>query len=212
MRIIPVNINGDFSEALYEALAVLKKGGVVIFPTDTVYGIGANACDWYAVEQIFKIKKRPLTKPISVLARNINWVKEIAFVLPKLEKILEEIWPGATTVILPKKKIISAIVTAKKKNVSIRIPDHVLTDKLLGKFGYPIAATSANISGEGTPAGVGEIIAAFRGEVWRPDLILDAGVLPPSEPSTVLDLTTIRPRITRVGPTNPEQLMKLLGI
>lgn len=212
MRIIPINLNGDFSEALHEALVVLKKGGVVVFPTDTVYGIGANACDWYAVEQIFRIKRRPLTKPISVLVRNMNWVREIAFVPPKLEKVLEEIWPGATTVILPKKKVIPAIVTAKKKNVGIRIPDYAFTDKLLGKFGYPIAATSANISGEGTPVGIGEIIMAFGSEIWKPDLVLDAGVLPPSEPSTILDMTTIRPKITRVGPTKPEQLMRLLGM
>lgn len=193
-------------------MAVLKRGGVVVYPTDTVYGLGANACDWYAVEQIFKIKKRPFSKPLPVIARNMKWVVELAFVPPKLEKVLSEIWPGAITVILPKKEIIPSIVTAKKKNVGVRIPDCALTDKLLGGFGYPLTATSANLSGEEATSDIKLIIEMFCNEIWKPDLVLDAGVLPPSAPSTVLDLTTIRPKIVRVGPTKPEQLMKLLGI
>ena len=212
MKIIPINLKKDFSEAIYEAVAVLKRGGVVIYPTDTVYGLGANTCNWYAVEQIFKIKKRPFSRPLPIIARNMRWVTELAFVPPKLEKILSEIWPGPTTVVLHKKEIIPAIITAKRKNVGIRIPDCALTDKLLGKFGYPITATSANISGQEATGDIKRVIEMFRNEIWKPDLILDAGVLPPSEPSTVLDLTTIRPKIVRVGPTKPEQLMKLLGI
>lgn len=212
MRIIRINLRGDFSKAVLETVAVLKRGGVIVYPTDTVYGLGANACDWYAAEQIFKIKKRPLSRPLPIIARNMKWVVELAFVLPKLEKVLSEIWPGPTTVILPKKEIIPSIVTGKRKNVGIRIPDCVLTDKLLGRFGYPLTATSANISGEEATGDISRIIEMFRNELWRPDLVLDAGVLPLSEPSAVLDLTTIRPKITRVGPTKPEQLMKLLGI
>jgi L-threonylcarbamoyladenylate synthase len=113
---------------------------------------------------------------------------------------------------LPKKEVIPSIVTAKRRGVGIRIPDCALTDKLLGGFGYPLTATSANISGREATGDIKKIIEAFRDEIWKPDLILDAGTLPQSEPSTVLDLTTIRPKIVRVGPTKPEQLMKLLGI
>jgi len=213
MKVIKINLNQDFSAEILEAVNVLQKGGSIIFPTDTVYGIGANACDWNAVEQLFKIKKRPITKPIAILARNLNWVKELAFVPAKLEKVLENIWPGATTIILPRKKIIPAVVTAKRPNVGIRIPDYVLTDKLLGKFGYPIAATSANISGEeGASLDIDRIIESFKDEIWKPDLVLDAGILPRSESSTILDLSKIKPKILRVGPTNPERLMELLGI
>lgn len=212
MKAIRVNLRGDFTKAVFEAVAVLKRGGVIVYPTDTVYGLGANACDWYAAEQVFKIKKRPFSRPLPLIARNMKWVVELAFVPPKLEKILSEIWPGPTTVVLPKKEIIPAIVTAKRKSVGVRIPDCALTDKLLGRFGYPLTATSANISGEEATGDIGKIIEMFRNELWKPDLVLDAGVLPLSEPSTVLDLTTIKPKITRVGPTKPERLMELLGI
>jgi L-threonylcarbamoyladenylate synthase len=212
MRVIRINLKGDFSKVILEAVAVLKRGGVIVYPTDTVYGLGANACDWYAAEQVFKIKKRPFSKPLPIIARNMKWVAELAFVPPKLEGVLSEIWPSPTTVILPKKEVIPPIVTGKRKNVGIRIPDCALTDKLLGRFGYPLTATSANISGEEATGDIRIIAEMFHNEIWKPDLILDAGVLPKSEPSTVLDLTTIRPKVVRVGPTRPEQLMKLLGI
>jgi L-threonylcarbamoyladenylate synthase len=212
VKIIPVNLKGDLSDVISEAVTVLKRGGVIVYPTDTVYGLGANACDWYAVEQVFKIKKRPFSKPLPIIARSIKWVVELAFVPPKLEKILSEIWPGPTTIILPKKEVIPSIVTAKRKGVGIRIPDYILTDKLLGRFGYPLTATSANISGEEATGDIKKIIEMFYKEIWKPDLILDAGVLPPCEPSTVLDLTTIKPKIVRVGPTKPERLWEILNI
>jgi L-threonylcarbamoyladenylate synthase len=188
VKIIPVDLKGDLSDAVSQAVTVLKRGGVIVYPTDTVYGLGANACDWYAVEQVFKIKKRPFSRPLPI------------------------IWPGPTTVILPKKDVIPSIVTAKRKGVGVRIPDHILTDKLLGRFGYPLTATSANISGEEATGDIKKIIEMFHNEIWKPDLILDAGVLPSCEPSTVLDLTTIKPKIVRVGPTKPERLWEILNI
>jgi len=212
VKIIPVDLKGNFSDAIFQAVTVLKRGGVIVYPTDTVYGLGANACDWYAVEQVFKIKKRPFSRPLPIIARNMKWVAELAFVPPKLEKILSEIWPGPTTVILPKKDVIPSIVTAKRKGVGIRIPDYILTDKLLGRFGYPLTATSANISGEEATGDIKKIIEMFHNEIWKPDLILDAGVLPSCEPSTILDLTTIKPKIVRVGPTKPERLWEILNI
>lgn len=212
MKIIPLDLKQDCTSALTAALEVLKNGGVIVYPTDTVYGLGANACDFKAAEQVFKIKNRSLNKPLPIIARNLNWVKEIAFVPPKLENILSKIWPGGVTIILPKKDVIPKVITAGRKNVGIRIPDFVFTDKLLGRFGYPLTATSANLSGEEGAGDVGKIIKAFREQLWQPDLILDAGVLPKNQPSTILDLSTIKPRILRVGPTKPAQLMDILGL
>ncbi|MEX1063925.1 MAG: L-threonylcarbamoyladenylate synthase [Candidatus Paceibacterota bacterium] len=212
MKIIKVDLIGDNSRAITESIAVLQKGGVIVFPTDTVYGLGANACEWGAVEQVFKVKSRPTVKPMPIIARNIKWVRELAFVPPKLERSLSEIWPGATTVILPKKRVIPNIVTAGQSTVGVRIPDLALTDNLLGKFGYPLTATSANISGDEATGDINKIIEIFQGKVWKPDLILDAGVLPDSKPSTILDLSTIKPKILRIGPSDPDQLMKILGI
>lgn len=212
MKILPLNLNKDYTDIVLEAVAVLRRGGVIVYPTDTVYGLGANACDEWAVEQVFKIKNRPLTKPLPIVARNINWVKELAFVPPKLESRLAELWPGATTAVLHKKDIIPNIVTAGHKTVGIRIADHVFVDKLLGKFGYPLTATSANISGEEPTGDVSKIVGMFKDQVWKPDLVLDAGILPPSQPSTILDLSHIKPKILRVGPSKPEKLLELLGL
>lgn len=233
MKILSVDLNKDYINVITETITVLRRGGVIVYPTDTVYGLGANACDEWAVEQVFKIKNRPLSKPLPIMARNMKWVKELAFVPPKLERVLEEIWlaplevdhpenfsgrsrtltgPSATTVVLPKKSVIPKIITAGHKTVGIRIPNYPFIDKLLGKFGYPITATSANISGEEPTGDINKVIASFQDKIWKPDLIIDAGVLPPSEPSTILDLSHIKPKILRVGPSKPEQLLKLLGI
>lgn len=212
MKILTVDLNKDYSEALLEAVCVLQRGGAVVYPTDTVYGLGANACDWKAVEQVFKIKNCPLSRPLPVIARNMKWVRELAFVPPKLERSLLEMWPGPTTVILPRQKIIPPIVTAGSPNVGLRIPDYVLTDRLLGKFGYPLTATSASGSNDEAAGDIEKIVESFRNQIWKPDIILDVGMLPPSKPSTVLDLSKIGPKILRVGPSSPEQIMKILGI
>ncbi len=211
MKIISINPN-DYAKAIAEAVAVLRRGGTIIYPTDTVYGLGANACDWNAVDQIFKIKNRPYAKPLPIIARNMEWVKELAVVPTKLEKVLSDLWPGATTVILPRKKVIPAIVTAGTATVGVRIPDYQLADRLLAKFGYPLTATSANISGEEATGDIEKIFESFKDKVWKPDLVLNAGNLPQSLPSAIVDFSKIKPKILRVGPSNPEQLMKILGI
>lgn len=212
MKVLSISLGKDYSDVLNEAVTVLKRGGVIVYPTDTVYGLGANACDEWAVEQVFKIKNRPLTKPLPIIARNMKWVKELVFMPPKLESKLEDVWPGPTTVVLAKKSIVPKIVTAGRKTVGIRIPSHPFIDKLLGKFGYPITATSANIFGDEPTGDPNKVIKSFCDRVWKPDLIIDAGVLPPSEPSTILDLSHIKPKILRIGPSKPEQLLKILGM
>ena len=212
MEIIKVNLNEDFSEAIQKAIAVLKLGGVIVYPTDTLYALGANALEPFAVERIFKIKNRAREKPLPLAIRNIKWAKELAFIYKKEERILNSVWPGAVTVILPKRNIVPGIVTAGQSGVALRIPNHPFTNKLLGMFGYPITSTSANISGEESPRKISEIINMFEGNYYKPDLIVDVGDLPESEPSTILDLTSGKPKILRVGPVKPETLRKLLEV
>ncbi|MEK7583431.1 MAG: L-threonylcarbamoyladenylate synthase [Patescibacteria group bacterium] len=219
MKIIKVNLLQDFSDAIREAVAVLKSGGTVVYPTDTVYGIGCNATDYKAVETIYRIKDRSLEKPLSVIARNMAWVKELAAVPTKLEPLLEKLWPGAITIILPKKSIIPNIVTSDKPNVGLRIPDYELTEKLMAKFGYPLISTSANMSSSSAEASDDKeagnsrwVIETFKPRMWQPDLMLDAGELPPSAPSTIIDFSSVKPRILRIGPVKPKQLETILGI
>ncbi|MBI2003394.1 MAG: threonylcarbamoyl-AMP synthase [Parcubacteria group bacterium] len=212
MEIVKVDLKSDFSEAIDEVIAVLKLGGTIIYPTDTLYALGANAMEPAAVERIFKIKNRAIGKPLPLAVRNIKWAKELAFIYKKEEKILNSVWPGAVTVVLPKRNIVSEIITAGQYSVALRAPNSSFVDKLLGRYGYPLTSTSANLSGEEAPKKISEIIEMFEGNYYRPDLVIDAGDLPKSEPSTILDLTTDRPKILRVGPVKPETLRKLLEI
>ena len=212
MKIIKADLNGDFSEAIQEAIAVLKLGGAVIYPTDTLYALGANALEAGPVERVFRIKKRPRSKPLPIAVRNITWAKELAFIYKKEEKILEAVWPGAVTAVLPKRSIVPDILTASQSNVAMRIPDSLFVDGLLGKFGYPIISTSANISDELPSFKISEIIERFDNSEYRPDLVIDAGDPKQSEPSTILDLTSDKPKILRVGPVKPGKLLKLLEI
>lgn len=213
MKIIQVDLNKDCSGVLLEAVAILNNGGVIIYPTDTVYGIGCNALDEKAIRKIFEIKERPLSKPLPVIVRNLKWAKGLSYISDKNEKMLEKVWPGKVTVVLPKKEIVPDFLTSGHKSLGMRVPDYPFIDKLLNLFGYPIVSTSANISGQESINDINEIIDIFSKRFTRqPDLILDAGILPKSDPSAILDLTTDKPKILRVGPSKPEEFLKLLNI
>lgn len=211
MQIIKVDLNKNYDDVIAEACRVLRLGEVVVYPTDTVYGLGANACDSFAVDRVFKIKKRAYSKPLPVIARNLTWIEALACLDLKTRKILSSFWPGAVTAVLEDKNQLSSLVTAGGSSVGLRIPDFVFTDRLLGRFGYPLTATSANISGEEPTNDISKIVERFSQSIYRPSLVIDAGILPKSKPSTVVDFTSDLPKILRVGPSRPEQLLKLLN-
>lgn len=211
MRIIRLNLEHDYSVAIAEAIAVLKQGGTIVYPTDTVYGLGCNALDEFAVRHIFDIKARS-SKPLPILARDMQWVEELAYLDEQQRKYAAKFWPGKFTLVLPKREIIPPVVTTGLSSVGIRIADFKFTDALLGAFGYPLVATAANISGQAPSNDIEEVIAQMGAGFRRPDLILDAGVLPPSNPSVVIDCSTDKPKVLRVGPSKPDDLLKLLEI
>lgn len=213
MKVIQVDLNKDYSEAIKEAVAVLEAGGVIIYPTDTIYGIGANALDEKAVRKVFELKERPLSKPLPMIIRNIKWAKELAYVKRRDEEVLKKIWPGKVTVVFNKKELVPGILTSGHKTVGMRVPDYPLIDQLLKIFGYPITSTSANISGEEGSGDINKVIESFSRQLSRqPDLVLDVGILPKSNPSAILDLTGDKPKISRVGPSKPGEFLKLLNI
>ena len=228
MRILSVDLNKDYAETILDACRVLRASGTIVYPTDTVYGLGANACDSIAVEKIFQIKNRHHSKPLPVLVRNLAWAKELAYITPRQEKYLANIWPGQVTVILPRREHLSVLTTANGMTVGLRVANSPFLDKLLAKLGYPLTATSANLSGEeasndiskvvaeletsNRPFGSSAILTTSQTQGRQPNLVIDAGILPKSLPSTVLDLTSDEPKILRVGPTSPELLRRLLGM
>ena len=211
MKIIKIDLNQDYSAAIKEAIDILKMGGTIIYPTDTVYGLGCNALDEIAVRHVFDIKNRS-SKPLPILARDMKWVEELADMNEQQRKMANKFWPGKFTLILPKKEIVPPIVTTGLPAVGIRIADYVFTDKLLGAFGYPLVATSANVSGEPATGDIESIIASLGAQPRRPDLIIDAGILPSSNSSVVIDCSTDKPKVLRVGPSKPEELLKLLEL
>lgn len=219
-----INPNNPEQEVVDKAVEALKRGGVVIYPTDTVYGLGANALDEKAVKKIFEIKGRDFNKPVSIIVKDREMAKNVANFDKDIEQILEKIFPGPITVILFKKKILSDTLTAGINKIGIRIPDCKFTKILMENLDFPITTTSANISGKGATGDISEIIEQFTNQkikpayasieatAGKPDLIIDAGILPESKPSTVIDLTGPEPKILRVGPVSKEALLKILKI
>lgn len=198
MEQIKLNLNNK-KETLNNATKILQNGGVIVYPTDTLYGLGANALNEDAILKIFKIKKQDRNKPISVIVKDIKMARKIACIDSKVEKILNKIWPSPITVVLRKKDIISDILTGNSETVAIRIPDNKFISALMKKIDFPITTTSANISGENNLLKSKEIVEKFKKEKFAPDLFIDTGDLKNPTASTIIDLTTPAPKIIRTG-------------
>lgn len=193
------SLKGD-SEVLDKASQILKSGGVVLYPTETIYGLGANALDEMAVSKIFKIKKRDINKPLSILVRDMQMAKKIACIDSKAELILNKIWPGPVTIVLRKKDILPYSVTADGETVAVRISSNPFVKSLLSHLDFPIISTSANFSGEKNLISSQEIGSIFSRLENSPDIFIDAGDLNSDKPSAIIDLTDIKnPRIVRMG-------------
>ncbi len=156
-----------------EIVNVLKKGGVVVFPTDTVYGLLADYTCEEAVKKVYQIKKRD-KKPLPIFVKDIKMAKKLALIDKKQEAFLKKVWPGKITVILP----------TKKETIALRIPNYPLLNELLVKFNKPLTGTSANLSGQGSLTKIKEV----KEQMKEADLIFDAGDLPESLPSTIISL------------------------
>lgn len=214
MEIIKIDLSTDLSssEIVQKTITVIQRNGAVVYPTDTVYGLGVNALREPAVERLFRMKKRPATKPVPVIVRDIAMAKELAFVDRRTERVLAAIWPGPVTVILKKRETVPDFLTAGKKTIGLRIADCRLTRTLMANLGEPLTATSANFSDQPALSSASQVAEIFDKAYPRPDLILDAGRLPNNQPSSILDLTGQQPKILRVGPASKTDLLKLLKI
>ena len=209
VRVYPDNLRKSAS-VIEQATEILWAGGVIIAPTDTVYGILADATKKEAVEKIYQIKKRSWRKPLPVFCSDLKMVKKVAEVNARQEKILARIWPGTITVVLPNKRKLPAIVTNNLSTIAVRIPNYKLINYLLEIYSRPIIGTSANISGQLASTKIKEVIEQFNQPQEAPDLLLDAGNLKNNSPSTVIDLVHQRSRFLRVGPVKKEDLEKIL--
>ncbi len=192
-----------------ESVKVIKEGGVIVFPTDTVYGLICDAKNKKAVEKLFKIKKRPKGKPISIFVKDIKMAKEFAVINRKQERFFKKVWPGTITAVLKPKKNLPLNISQGKNTIGVRIPDYKLILKLIKKINIPLAQSSANISGRPASTKIRDILKQFKNKKNQPDLILDAGNLKPSEASTVVDLTGKDLKVLRKGDLKEKELLKI---
>ncbi|GGT99279.1 translation factor Sua5 [Sulfodiicoccus acidiphilus] len=197
------------AEVIAEAAKVIRSGGLVAFPTETVYGLGANAYDPQAATRIFLAKGRPSDNPLIVHIADKEQLFEVATEVPeKALEIAEVFWPGPLTIILRKTDKIPPQTTGGLDTVAIRMPAHPVALQLIKESGVPIAAPSANRSGKPSPTTASHVVEDLFGVV---ELILDGGNVFFGVESTVVDLTKEPPILYRPGPLGPEDLEKYLG-
>ncbi|MBR2756192.1 MAG: threonylcarbamoyl-AMP synthase [Lachnospiraceae bacterium] len=196
------------TEDIKAAGEVLKQGGIVAFPTDTVYGLGAVFDDEKAVRKIFAAKGREEKKPLSILVADIVQVELLSEIksgemAQKAERLMKKYWPGALTLIFQKKPGIPDAVTAGGETIGIRMPDMELTRELIRAAGKPLAAPSANTSGKRSSVSAREVLEDLDGKI---DMVIDGGTCPVGVASTVVDMTGDTPVILREGVITAEMI------
>src|SRR3989339_291604 len=204
--ILKINEKNPEEKKIAEAAKIINNSGLVVFPTETVYGLGASAFDANAIKKIFKAKNRPMDNPLIVHISKKEEVNLLSSKIPKVAwKLIDEFWPGPLTLVLKKNKIVPSEVTAGLDTVAIRMPKNKIALALIEKSG-PIAAPSANLSSKPSGTSVKHVIQDFKGKV---DCIISSRESEIGLESTVLDLTG-KPRILRPGAITFEELIKIL--
>jgi L-threonylcarbamoyladenylate synthase len=198
-----------FDAAVKRAAELLRAGEVVALPTETVYGLAANALDEKAAAKIFQIKGRPANNPIIVHVAGIAMAKRCVTAWPNLaEQLARAFWPGPLTLVLPRAPEISNVVTAGGTTVGVRWPGHPFIQAVIRECGFPLAAPSANLSSRVSPTNAGHVREQLGGKI---SLIVDGGQSQVGIESTVLDLTVSPPRVLRPGMIHVESLLAALG-
>jgi len=192
-----------------EAAEIIRAGGLVAFPTETVYGLGANALDPEAIKAIFRAKGRPADNPLIVHLAEISQVYDLAEdITVPAQRVMEVFWPGPLTLVLPKKTTVPREVTAGLNTVAVRMPDHPVALELIRSAGVPVAAPSANSSGKPSPTTAHHVLEDLDGKI---DAVVDGGVCRVGLESTVLDMTAEPPVILRPGGITREDIEGVIG-
>jgi L-threonylcarbamoyladenylate synthase len=180
-----------------EAADVLRRGGLVAFPTETFYGLGAAALDAAAVRRVFEVKGRPSSMPLLVLVDSAARLRHVTMEVPERARaLMDRYWPGALTLVFRAAPELPAELTAGTGTVGVRVPNHRVARALVSQLGLPVTAPSANPTGGDPPTTADGVLAYFRDVL---DLVLDGGPTPGGAPSTVVDVTVDPPRVLRQG-------------
>ncbi len=194
--------------AMVLAAEVLQAGGVIVYPTETLYGLGANAWNPVAIRKVHDLKRRPDNKPILVIVASDEAVRGLAVeISTAAHALMKAFWPGPLTLVFTAAPGVSDGLTQGTGTIGIRIPSSPLCRALATLCGYPVTSTSANVSGGSAPQSVQEVETALGPGV---DLYLDAGTLPPSLPSTIVDVSEERPRLIRAGAVPTDRIKTII--
>ncbi len=198
------NSKRNKNEAIMQAVKHLKNKEAIVFPTETVYGIGACIFDVRAVEKVFQIKNRPLDKPMAAHISSMDQVTILSSNIPDIfYQLAEKYLPGPLSLIIPKNDKISDVVTAGFKTIGIRFPSNEICLEIISEYGTPLAATSANISGSKSPQSADDAINHLIGMV---PCVIDDGETQYKKDSTVLDISSSKPRLLREGAITKSEL------
>ena len=193
-----------------EGISILRQGGLVAFPTDTVYGLGAGAGLPQAVERVYQVKQRLRDRALPLLLADISQISEVAAPVPQVAWLLARAFlPGALTLVLPKSKSVPDIITGSGKTVAVRVPAHPVPVALARGLGTPIVGTSANISGQPSPLTAEEVSVQFGDKI---ELVINGGQCPGGRESTVVDVTGEVPVVLREGAISKEELRQVCEI
>ena len=200
-------ISANNPSAITHAIDVLNHGGLIAFPTDTVYGLAAPVFDEASIDRLYFVKGRTHTKAIAVLLSNIDQLQKVTLeITTQAQKLAEKFWPGPLTIVLPRHPDLPEIL-APEPTIGVRIPDHPFALRLMDQTG-PLAVTSANLSGAENACTAQEVMKQLRGRIH---LIIDGGPTPGGIPSTVVDCATPEIKILRSGPISNKQIERVLS-
>ena len=184
---------------LRKAARLIRKGAVIVCPTDSGYALAANALDTRAIVRVFSLKGRAYSNPIHVAVNSMEMAERYAHINPEAEHLAHNFLPGALTMVLPKKEVVPSMLVAGRDTIGIRIPDNRVILELASMTDLPITATSANASGQPTPYSVPEVINLLGESAEQVALILDQSSIPSRGLSTIVDLTVSPPQLLRQG-------------
>lgn len=207
-RIEKIDFSKPNQPLIFKAAQIIMAGGIVAYPTETFYGLGVDAFNVHAIERIYHIKKRDLSKPILVIIENQRHLKELVSDIPPLAKeLIKRFWPGPLTIIFRASPKVPAILTGNTGTIGIRISSHPVALGLVRAVGRPITATSANISGQLGLISALDVLKIFENGL---DLILDGGITQGKKGTTIVNITLDPPRIVREGIIPSKEIKRYL--
>jgi len=204
-KILRVEVMKPEVKVLKKAIKIMKRGGLIIYPTETCYGIGADATNIESIEKIYEIKGRDPMKPIPILVSNLNMIKKYGLITKQIEFLVKKFMPGPLSIVTKKERLVSDV---NQEGISFRVSSHPVASTLVKLLKKPITTTSANVSGRSSIYEIEKIIEIFEGKV---DMIIDYGDLSKIKPSTCIDMTDENNvKIIREGPIPGKSIFKEL--